>query len=87
MRKSVVVILATCVAFIFTQEQDLVFGTSYYNHTMKWGSYRPQVIFGLKTRSEDSLINGIMWHNAYDPRRKYDNLTILIIIPRHSTRK
>lgn len=31
-----------------------------------WGSYRPGVYFGLKTRDPHSLVTGLMW---YFPKR------------------
>ncbi|EFC46349.1 glycosyl hydrolase family protein [Naegleria gruberi] len=43
---------------------DPVFQTTLYNHTMKWGTYRPQVIFGMKTRNPKSVITGLMWNRA-----------------------
>ncbi|KAG2393859.1 hypothetical protein C9374_003623 [Naegleria lovaniensis] len=41
-----------------------IFQTQFYNHTMKWGTYRPQVIFGMKTRSPKPILTGLMWHRA-----------------------
>nr|CAG4717372.1 unnamed protein product [Naegleria fowleri] len=41
-----------------------IFQTQFYNHTMKWGTYRPQVIFGMKTRSPQPILTGLMWHRA-----------------------
>jgi len=44
--------------------REPIFQTTLYNHTMKWGTYRPQVIFGMKTRSPKSIMTGLMWHRA-----------------------
>ncbi|KAL0487692.1 mannosyl-oligosaccharide glucosidase [Acrasis kona] len=60
------IILLLLVVAAVSCEQEYEYGTSYYNHTMKWGSYRPQVIFGMKTRSEDPLVTGLAWHNAHN---------------------
>ncbi|XP_077575739.1 mannosyl-oligosaccharide glucosidase [Stigmatopora nigra] len=30
-----------------------------------WGSYRPQVYFGMKTRSPRSIVTGMMWMNQF----------------------
>lgn len=32
---------------------------------MKWGTYRPQVFFGMKTRSTRPMITGLMWSPAH----------------------
>ena len=37
-----------------------------YNSSMLWGTYRPQVFFGMKTRSKRPVITGIMWQHAQD---------------------
>eukprot|EP01063_Lacrimia_lanifica_P016416 TRINITY_DN22989_c0_g1_i1.p1 TRINITY_DN22989_c0_g1~~TRINITY_DN22989_c0_g1_i1.p1 ORF type:complete len:735 (+),score=277.85 TRINITY_DN22989_c0_g1_i1:50-2254(+) len=34
-------------------------GTTRYNATMLWGSYRPQVYFGMRTREEQSFLFGL----------------------------
>jgi hypothetical protein len=52
---------------VLATDEEFTYGTTHYNNTMKWGSYRPQVIFGMKTRSDESLITGLMWHRAEDP--------------------
>ncbi|KAL9655054.1 hypothetical protein ABK040_008837 [Willaertia magna] len=46
------------------EEKVPLFQTNLYNHTMKWGTYRPQVIFGMKTRSPKPILNGLMWYKA-----------------------
>lgn len=38
-----------------------------YNQTMMWGSYRPGVFFGMKTRSKKPFITGLMWNRADTP--------------------
>jgi hypothetical protein len=68
MRLSVLLLVICLVMKGLCDDSQFVFGTGYYNNTMKWGSYRPQVIFGMKTRHEDTLMTGFMWHNAEDPR-------------------
>jgi mannosyl-oligosaccharide glucosidase len=32
-----------------------------------WGSYRPQLYFGMKTRAENPLLNGMIWFSQFDP--------------------
>lgn len=33
-----------------------------------WGTYRPQLYFGLKTRSPNPLLAGLMWFNQFSKR-------------------
>lgn len=33
-----------------------------------WGTYRPQLYFGLKTRSSNPLLAGLMWFNQFSNR-------------------
>lgn len=33
-----------------------------------WGTYRPQLYFGLKTRSPNPLLAGLMWFNQFNQR-------------------
>ncbi|PRP80049.1 hypothetical protein PROFUN_10732 [Planoprotostelium fungivorum] len=35
-----------------------------YNSTMFWGSYRPNLYFGMKTRSERPFLTGLMWNTV-----------------------
>ena len=39
--------------------------TSVENLDRFWGSYRPQLYFGLKTRSSNPLNVGMMWFNQF----------------------
>lgn len=34
---------------------------------MFWGSYRPGIYFGMKTRSESPIMTGFMWSSVYNP--------------------
>ncbi|KAJ3201838.1 Processing alpha glucosidase I [Entophlyctis luteolus] len=36
------------------------------NSTLFWGTYRPNVYFGTRTRSPDTLLTGLMWHDVKD---------------------
>src|SRR5690606_19953186 len=45
------------------------------DQTMLWGIYRPNVYFGLKTRSPQPLFTGIMWQSISQDVRKYDGIT------------
>lgn len=36
-----------------------------YNNSMYWGSYRPGNYFGMKTRSENPILTGMMWSPTY----------------------
>lgn len=47
-------------------ENLLEFNTKAYNNTMLWGTYRPQVYFGMKTRSTKPIVTGIMWYDVHD---------------------
>ena len=35
-----------------------------YNSTMKWGSYRPNLYFGTRTRDAATLLTGLAWFGA-----------------------
>lgn len=35
-----------------------------------WGTYRPQLYFGLKTRSPNPLLAGLMWFNQFSQQFK-----------------
>jgi mannosyl-oligosaccharide glucosidase len=45
---------------VFTHEVE----RQHYNNTMKWGSYRPGVFFGMKTRSTKPFITGLIWNRG-----------------------
>ncbi|KAI9360766.1 glycoside hydrolase [Zopfochytrium polystomum] len=34
--------------------------------SLYWGTYRPNVYFGTKTRSENPVLTGLMWHGALE---------------------
>ncbi|KAI9338229.1 glycoside hydrolase [Obelidium mucronatum] len=36
------------------------------NASLFWGSYRPNVYFGTRSRSADSVLSGLMWHGVGD---------------------
>ena len=36
------------------------------NASLFWGTYRPQLYFGMRSRSPHSLLSGIMWHSLTD---------------------
>eukprot|EP00842_Homolaphlyctis_polyrhiza_P003267 jgi/Hompol1/3941/HPOL_006845-RA len=35
-----------------------------HNASLYWGTYRPSLYFGTRTRSPDSLLTGLMWFGA-----------------------
>jgi mannosyl-oligosaccharide glucosidase len=37
---------------------------------MLWGTYRPNLYFGTRTRSPETLLTGIMWFGLTDPTTK-----------------
>lgn len=37
-----------------------------YHDSMFWGSYRPGIYFGMKTRAETPIMTGLMWSPAYN---------------------
>nr|CAB3263899.1 mannosyl-oligosaccharide glucosidase-like [Phallusia mammillata] len=47
------------------QEDDLV----KYDMSKFWGTYRPQVYMGMKTKSPQSLVTGLMWLQQYENYR------------------
>jgi hypothetical protein len=38
---------------------------SNYNDTMLWGTYRPNLYFGTRTRTKETLLTGIAWFGAH----------------------
>ncbi|KAJ3291093.1 hypothetical protein HDU76_007331, partial [Blyttiomyces sp. JEL0837] len=42
--------------------------STFVNHTtakeLHWGTYRPNVYFGMKAREEETPLIGIMWHGV-----------------------
>lgn len=48
---------------------------SHWNKTMFWGTYRPNLYFGLKTRSSNPFLTGLMWHvNQENNPKSFENL-------------
>lgn len=45
------------------------YGSAEYNRTMFWGTYRPQVMMGVKSRSPQSVLFGVAW---IDTRRRME---------------
>lgn len=41
-----------------------IVGTQLYNRTMHWGTYRPNVLMGVKNRAPHPLLFGIAWYDA-----------------------
>lgn len=44
--------------------QDEIHISSSYNESMLWGTYRPNLYFGTRTRTKDTLLTGIAWFGA-----------------------
>ena len=46
------------------------------NDTLYWGSYRPNLYFGMRNRSPNSFMTGIMWHAVREHRdgREYERM-------------
>ena len=42
--------------------------TDNHNHEFHWGTYRPQVYFGMRTRDPLPVTTGIMWSSVADLR-------------------
>eukprot|EP00760_Papus_ankaliazontas_P017170 PhM_4_TR17053/c0_g1_i1/m.18456/K01228/GCS1; mannosyl-oligosaccharide glucosidase len=45
------------------------FWSAEYNRTMVWGSYRPQVYFGMRTRAQKALLVGMVWQGSRGQQR------------------
>ncbi|KAI5820097.1 glycoside hydrolase [Pyronema omphalodes] len=43
------------------------------NQTLLWGPYRPNLYFGVKARTPESLISGLMWSNVDDYKNFQEN--------------
>ena len=37
-----------------------------YNSSLLWGTYRPNLYFGIRPRIPESLFSGLMWHGLND---------------------
>ena len=44
--------------------QDKIIPDYNYNDTMLWGTYRPNLYFGTRTRTKETLLTGIAWFGA-----------------------
>ena len=44
--------------------QDQIQISSSYNESMLWGTYRPNLYFGTRTRTKETLLSGIAWFGA-----------------------
>ena len=42
---------------------EILIDTASYNQTMKWGTYRPNLYFGMRSRETKTLMSGILWHD------------------------
>eukprot|EP00667_Euglena_gracilis_P003579 EG_transcript_3588 len=40
-----------------------------YNSSMLWGTYRPHLYFGMRTRTAAGVLTGIMWHSRHSGLR------------------
>ncbi|KAI8912787.1 glycoside hydrolase [Gorgonomyces haynaldii] len=46
-----------------------------YNDTMFWGTYRPNLYFGTRTRTAHTLLTGLMWYGTTDINQQpWDNI-------------
>lgn len=43
-----------------------------YNESMFWGTYRPNLYFGMKTRSSKPFLTGIMWQGLEDLNQEHN---------------
>ena len=59
--------------FDASDARRMVHGTQAHNDTMLWGTYRPQVYFGLRTREEKSFHFGLAWGVRGDMRYTAEN--------------
>ncbi|KAJ3025693.1 UNVERIFIED_CONTAM: Processing alpha glucosidase I [Siphonaria sp. JEL0065] len=59
---NIVIVAASVVA----ATSDFSAQSSASNTSLFWGSYRPNVYFGTRTRSEDTVLSGLMWHGVLD---------------------
>lgn len=37
-----------------------------HNASLYWGTYRPNLYFGTRTREKQSILTGLMWMGAHD---------------------
>lgn len=44
--------------------RDALVATAAYNRTMHWGTYRPNVLMGIKNRAAHPLLFGIAWYDT-----------------------
>jgi mannosyl-oligosaccharide glucosidase len=56
--------------------------SSRYNETMFWGTYRPNVYFGTRSRSATTFLTGLLWHDLRNlESRPWESMNNLV---RHS---
>ncbi|RVX72722.1 hypothetical protein B0A52_04120 [Exophiala mesophila] len=58
---SIFLLVAICLYAIPAWSQDVARPS---NTSLQWGPYRPNVYFGIRPRTPDSLLMGLMWSNA-----------------------
>ena len=44
-----------------------------HNASLYWGSYRPNLYFGLRTRSPESPLVGLIWHGMDPATQPWDS--------------
>lgn len=52
---------------------------TYLNSSLMWGTYRPNLYFGIRPRSKHPLLHGIMWSSAAN-HRDWQSRYILFIV-------
>jgi mannosyl-oligosaccharide glucosidase len=50
------------------------------NQTLFWGTYRPNLFFGTRTRSKNTLMTGLMWQSLNSLELSDSNLLPILLI-------
>jgi hypothetical protein len=45
-----------------------------FNNTMLWGTYRPNLYFGMRTRVPESILTGIMWYGLDIDQKPWESV-------------
>ncbi|KAL2912528.1 Processing alpha glucosidase I [Polyrhizophydium stewartii] len=55
---------ATAVAGVGTEDAEALHAAVHHaqNQSLLWGTYRPNLYFGARTRTPETLLTGLMWH-------------------------
>ncbi|TPX32563.1 mannosyl-oligosaccharide glucosidase [Synchytrium microbalum] len=58
------ILVLLCATVIISTNALSDIGSSSHNNSLHWGTYRPNLYFGTRSRTPDAIITGLMWHGV-----------------------